>query len=120
MAPGKPPVESPSTAEVKVLNDLWVTEDVKGDFMGKPFVGHGVHGYDNAHQKFVGSWVDNFGSYIMTSEGTADASGKVINSVASDYDVMTGKPGTVRQVMSTESDAKHTISVRSLDELCVL
>jgi hypothetical protein len=111
MAPGKPPMESPSTAEVKVLNDLWVTEDVKGEFMGKPFVGHGVHGYDNAKQKFVGSWVDNFGSYIMTSEGTPDASGKVINSVATELDVMTGKPSTVREVMTLDSDTKHTMTM---------
>src|SRR6185369_6044223 len=88
-----------------------VTEDVNGTFMGKPFIGHGVRGYDLAKQKFVGAWVDNFGSYIMTSEGTADATGKVITSVGDDFDPMTGKTAPSKAVMTIDSDTKHTYAM---------
>jgi hypothetical protein len=111
MDPTKPPVESTSTAEIKPLGDLWVIEDVKGDFMGKPFMGHGVHGYDLTKNKFVGSWVDNMGAWIMSSEGTADASGKVITSMGNDFDPMTGKTGTIKGVTKIDSDTKHTMSM---------
>jgi hypothetical protein len=111
MDPSKPPTESTSTAEVKALGDLWITEDIKGDFMGKPFMGHGIDGYDLTKNKFVGTWVDNMGSYIMMAEGTADASGKVITQTANDFDPMTGKAGTVREVTKIDSDKQHTMSM---------
>jgi hypothetical protein len=107
----KPPMETTSTAEVKTLGDLWITQDIKGDFMGKPFVGHGVDGYDLTKNKYVGTWVDNMGSYIMLSEGTADASGKVITYSANDFDPMTAKIGTVRTVTKIDSDKQHTMSM---------
>ncbi len=111
MDPTKPPVESMSTAEFRPVGDLWVVEDVKGDFMGKPFIGHGVTGYDLTKNKYVGSWIDNMGSYVMNSEGTADATGKVITSTANDFDPMTGKTGTVREIHKIDSDTKHTVTM---------
>jgi hypothetical protein len=111
MPGGKPPVESTSNCEMKAIGDIWVTEDVSGDFMGHPFTGHGVMGYDLAKQKYVSTWVDNMGSYIMNSEGTADASGKVITSTGNDFDPMTGKTGTVKEVMTIDSDTKHTMAM---------
>ncbi len=108
MKPGKPPMEWKSQAQVKMLGDFWLIEDVTGDFMGAPFIGHGVHGYDLTKQKYVGTWVDNYGTYIMSSEGTADASNKVITSTANDFDPMTGKSGTVKEVVSIDSDKKYT------------
>lgn len=111
MDPSKPPTESTGTSEVKAMGDLWVTEDFKGEFMGKPFSGHGIDGYDLTKNKFVGTWVDTMGSYIMNAEGTADASGKVITRTANDFDPMTGKTGTVKEVMKIDSDKQHTLSM---------
>ncbi len=82
-----------------------------GDFLGKPFFGHGVQGFDIAKQKFVGTWVDNFGSYIMMSDGTADAAGKVITTMSSEIDPATGKASATKSVMTLDSDTKHTIAM---------
>lgn len=111
MEPGKPPVESTYTAEMKAVGDLWCTEDMTGTFMGKPFIGHGIHGYDNAKAKFVGVWVDNMGSWIMSSEGTADATGKIITSTGNEFDPLTGKTGVAKSVMTAESDTKHKMEM---------
>lgn len=108
MKPGKPPMEWKSQAQVRMLGNFWLIEDVTGDFMGAPFMGHGVHGYDLTKQKYVGTWVDNYGTYIMSSEGTADAANKVITSTANDFDPLTGKSGTVKEVVSIDSDKKYT------------
>jgi Protein of unknown function (DUF1579) len=91
--------------------DLFVLEEDKSEFMGKPFWGHGIHGYDLTKNKWVGTWIDSMGSYIMNSEGTADASGKVITYAANDFDPMTGKAGTVKEVMKTESDTRHVMEM---------
>ena len=111
MDPSKPPMESNGTAEVKPMGDLWVTQDFKGEFMGKPFMGHGVDGYDLTKNKYVGTWVDSMGSFIMSSEGTADATGKVITCTANDFDPMSGKTGTVREVTKFDSDKQHTMTM---------
>ena len=44
--------------------------------MGGPFEGFGMLGYDNMKKKYISMWVDNMGTGMMTSEGTADGSGK--------------------------------------------
>lgn len=111
MEPGKPPIVTSSKAKIKNMGDLWIVEEVTGDFMGKPFLGHGVQGFDIAKQKYVGTWVDNFGSYIMVAEGTADAAGKVITTLSSDVDPATGKSSTTKSVTTIDSDTKHTIAM---------
>jgi hypothetical protein len=111
MEPGKPPLEFKSNAQVKTIGDLWVVEDVTGDFMGSPFIGHGVHGYDLTKQKYVGTWIDNYGTFMMNSEGTGDVANKVITSTANDFDPMTGKTGTVKEVLTIDSDKKHTMTM---------
>src|SRR5262249_34028817 len=111
MDPSKPPTEATGTAEYKPMGDLWVTEDFTGTFMGKPFVGHGIDGYDLTKNKYVGTWIDSMGSYIMNSEGSADASGKVVTYTANDFDPMTAKTGTVKEVIKMDSDKQHTMQM---------
>jgi hypothetical protein len=111
MDPAKPPTESTGTCEIKPMGDLWVTQEFKGEVMGKPFLGHGIDGYDLTKNKYVGTWVDTMGTYVMNSEGTADASGKVITATANDFDPMTGKTGTVKMVTKIDSEKQHTMSM---------
>jgi hypothetical protein len=107
MAPGKP-TESTGTAEVKSINnDLFTVEDFSGTFMGKPFTGHGISGYDIAKQKYTGVWADSMGSWMEMSEGTADATGKIITYTSTGFDPMTGKPSSHKMVSHIESDKKH-------------
>ena len=51
-------------------NGMWMVDDFVGSMGGKPFVGHGVSGFDQDKKKFVGSWVDSMGSSLTTTEGT--------------------------------------------------
>ncbi|HXU44321.1 MAG TPA: DUF1579 domain-containing protein [Thermoanaerobaculia bacterium] len=74
MAPGQPPVGSSGTMHADwLLGGRYVESVYKGDFMGQPFEGHGVNGYDNVQGKYVGTWIDNAGTGIMNSTGTCDA-----------------------------------------------
>ncbi|MFQ5734566.1 MAG: DUF1579 domain-containing protein [Planctomycetaceae bacterium] len=73
MAPGK---ASKSTGRARfrmVMGGRYVQQFWRGEFVGKPFQGMGITGYDNAKKKYVSSWIDNFGTGIMRSEGSYDA-----------------------------------------------
>ena len=109
MGPGQP-TESKGTAEYKmILDGRFQTLDFNGTFMGKPFQGHGMNGYDNAKKKYVGVWLDNMSTGMLMTEstGTGPGDGKVMEMTAVGTDPMTGKSMTSRSVMRFESDKKH-------------
>ena len=109
MDPTKPPEESTGTTESKwVLGGRFVEEHVDGTAMGQPFNGIGFTGYDNYKKKYVGSWADSMGTMIMTSTGTADASGKKFTFWSTMDDVVMKKPIKVKGVLTVVDDDHHT------------
>lgn len=105
-APGTEPHTSTATSEAHwLLGNRYVQENVTGTFMGMPFQGVGISGYDNAKKQYFNTWFDNFGTGVMTSVGTmADA--KTFTFKTNTTDPMTGKdmPGESRV---TITDADH-------------
>lgn len=79
MAPGKPPMETAGTAEMKMLLDgRFLYQEFNGQMMGQPFNGIGIDGYDNIRKKYVTAWMDSMGTGIFIMEGTASSDGKTI------------------------------------------
>jgi hypothetical protein len=106
-APGAPPSESTGSAEGKsMLGDRYVQMTFNGTFMGKPFNGVGINGYDNAKKKFVGTWIDSMSTGIMRTEGTSDPAGKVVTVQGSSTDPLSGKESKMRIVQTWEGDDK--------------
>lgn len=113
---GKPPMESKGTNESKlILGGRFLQEDYSSSgMMGQPFAGHGLTGYDLSKQKFVNVWVDNTGSWMTTTEGTLDASGKVITLTGPMLDPQSGKNIPSKSVWRIESPDKHTLEMFSV------
>ena len=79
MEPGKPPMESTGTADMKMLLDgRFLQQEFTGDMMGQPYSGIGTSGYDNLRKRYVSTWIDSMGTGIFIMEGTASADGKTI------------------------------------------
>lgn len=79
MEPGKPPMESTGTADMKMLLDgRFLYQEFNGQMMGQPFNGIGIDGYDNMRKKYVTAWMDSMGTGIFFMEGTASPDGKTI------------------------------------------
>jgi Protein of unknown function (DUF1579) len=79
MAPGEAPSVSKGTAKATwILDGRYVQEEFTGDFMGQPFRGMSLTGYDNVRGKYRSVWVDNMSTTMVTSEGDLDAAGKVL------------------------------------------
>ena len=112
MDPSQPMQETKSTSVVTSLMDGRYCQELStGDMMGKPFNGMGITGYDNVLNKYVSIWLDNMGTGIMTSEGTADASGNVVNWTGQSSDPMTGKLAKFRLVTRFVDDDHHVFEM---------
>lgn len=91
--PGAPAaIESKATSESKMIMDgRYLQDTCDGTFMDEPFHGQGLTGYDNLKKKYFGTWIDNMGTGIMTSEGTYDAGTKTFTYASEMPDCMSGK-----------------------------
>ena len=109
MQPGAPAqVSNATSVGTWVLGNRYVEEQVSGTFMGMPFQGIGYTGYDNGKKQYVGTWIDNFGTGVMTSSGSSADNGKTFNFKSMTTDPMTGKdmPGEMKMTMT--DDDHHT------------
>lgn len=79
MEPGKPPMESTGSVEMKMLLEgRFLQQEFSGTMMGQPYSGVGLSGYDNLRKRYVSTWIDSMGTGIFMMEGTASADGKTI------------------------------------------
>ena len=87
MAPGLPPQVSDGTSVHRwVLGGRYVEQVYTGTSMGMPFEGIGFTGYDNVQRRYVGTWMDSFGTGIMDSVGVGKPSAKAMDFEATSID----------------------------------
>jgi len=112
-APGKEPTVSEGhNVATMVLGGRYLEERFESTFMETPFRGIGFTAFDNVTHKFVGTWIDEMSTGIFVSEGTLDASGKVLTTVGSYNDPVTGKPQLLRAVMTVVGPDEHRVEMR--------
>jgi hypothetical protein len=100
--------ESKGTSSITTLMDGRYSQELSsGEMMGKPFQGMGLTGYDNVLKKYVSVWIDNSGTGIMSSQGTPDATGNVVNWTGESSDPATGKMSRIRMVTRFVDDNHH-------------
>jgi hypothetical protein len=103
MDPSSPPMESTGkrTAEM-LLGGRYLQEKYTGTFMGMPFEGVGLLGYDNVGKQYVTTWIDNMSTGIMTGHGTCSKAGWEMTSES--LDPVTGKPTTSKSKVTMPDD----------------
>jgi len=70
MAPGAPEqVHGGTSVHRLVLGGRHLEQIYKGMSMGMPFEGIGYTGFDNVKKRYVGTWMDTFGTGVMNSVG---------------------------------------------------
>ena len=99
-----------------VLGDFWLFFVYNSQMAGKPFVGHGMIGYDPAKKKYVGSWVDSMSPFMTTLEGTADRKTKSITLDAIGTDPMTEKACKGRLVFEFQDNDHRSVRSYKIDE----
>jgi hypothetical protein len=107
MDPAAPPQESEGTSENRmVLGGRWLEQRYEGTFMGGPFSGIGLTGYDNFKKQYIGMWMDTASTSSMMTTGTAGADGKTMTFTGTMDDPMTGTATQMKEVV-TIVDADH-------------
>lgn len=107
MAPGTPAMEWDGSSEIEwILGGRYLQDRTQGSFMGMPFEGHGIGGYDNIKQKYFSTWIDTMGTGLVLGEGAWDAAKQQLTQQLAMPDAMSGKYVTVRSV-ETAVDRDH-------------
>jgi hypothetical protein len=79
MDPSAPPNVTKATAKnTWVMGNRFVQQDFKGEFMGKPFRGMSLTGYDNMKKSYSNVWIDDMSTGMFNAEGKTQDGGKVI------------------------------------------
>jgi hypothetical protein len=76
--PGQPGMNTSGTEVTRPIGGFWTLTEIKGDMMGMPFQGIMTIGYSPEKQKYIGTWIDNMTSKLLTYEGAVDESGKIL------------------------------------------
>lgn len=77
MAPEQPPEETTGSVSSRmILGGRYLHALHNGSFMGQPFEGVSVTGYDNLTQRFVSTWSDSMSTGIYYQTGTYDPATK--------------------------------------------
>jgi hypothetical protein len=115
MQPGAQPVSSSaSCTNEMILGGRYLQSKNTGNFMGQPFEGMAITGYDNAKKMFVNSWIDNMGTGIMTMTGAWDDADKAIKYSGTMVDPVSGKDIPVREVWRFVDDDTQVMEMYSL------
>jgi len=109
MTPDAPPSITKATAKSRwVMKGRFVQEEFDGEFMGKPFHGMSLTGFDNTKQKYATVWVDDTSTAMVTSEGEAKDGGKVVTFEGRHDCPMTDEKNVpMKQVVRIVSPNKH-------------
>jgi len=101
MAPGTEPMKTTGKAVNKmILGGRYQYSTHSSNFMGMPFEGINILGYDNKRGVFQSTWIDNMGTGIMYMEGTWDNATNSCSMTGKMTDPMAGGQMDVRQVFT--------------------
>ncbi len=112
MDPNGPEQTSAGTAKNEmIMGGRFLKSDYTGDMMGMPFKGLQIIGYDNATSQYQCAWLDEMSTGMFFSQGSADASGKVITLTCKFQCPVTNGPKTMKLVFNIKGDDEHTLEM---------
>ncbi len=84
--------ETGGTAEnTLIYGGRFLKQDIKGTWMGQPFEGTGIVGYDNVRGQYQSIWFDNMMTGIMVMTGQFDAASNTLKESGKNSCPMTGE-----------------------------
>jgi hypothetical protein len=115
MSPGAPPQQSSGTVErTMIMGGRILQEKVASSWMGQPFEGLGLTGYDNVSGEYWSTWADSMGTGIMLATGKCKDTKCEFTGTYNDP--MVGGKKTVRMTLASEPDREiHEMFDRTPD-----
>ncbi|MCH7924325.1 MAG: DUF1579 family protein [Planctomycetes bacterium] len=98
--PGKKPKEDRCTSTTGWVGvGRFMTQTVKGQWLGVNYEGLMTIGYDYGAEKYVMTWIDSFHTRMVESRGTFDKDSDTFTFEGTFFDAVAGKDRTVKTVM---------------------
>ncbi len=114
LTPGSDPITSSGESKSEMLlGGRYMKITNTGDFMGMPFEGISIEGFDNVMKQFTFVWIDNFGTGTMILKGTYDDATKSINYKGTMVDPVKKKEMPIRQVVTLLGPDKLSLEMFS-------
>lgn len=103
---GAAPLKSTSTAvNTMIMGGRYQSSKHTGNMMGMPFEGMSILAYDNATKQFTSTWIDNWGTGIMTMTGNWDEATKTMTLSGTMPDICRpGKACSLRETFTVIDD----------------
>ncbi len=113
MGPGTEPMSTEGTWTFSNhMDGRFVKCDVDGEMPGMgPFKGSGLAGFDNVSRQYVGNWVDNHGTGIMSGVGERSGDGSTMTWRYTFNCPITHKPAVMREVMKNTSPTTMAVEM---------
>lgn len=111
MEPGGDPMEMVGTSTHRmILGGRYMAQDFRSTFMGQPYEGMLIMGYDNFAKEYRSLWIDSFSTGFMPMSGTKGADGHVhLAGVMKDPISPNGR--THRAVVRNETDDRQVMEM---------
>jgi hypothetical protein len=111
MEPGSDPMPMVATARMdSLLGGRYLVEEFISDFMGTPFEGHLLQGYDNVTQRYWSLWIDSMSTGYWLSHGTETSPGRIeLEGTATDILTPNGRP--VRMTITSHGSDSYTMKM---------
>lgn len=114
--PGQPPAENKGTCtRTWILGKRWLDQRFSSDFMGTPYEGFGLDGWDPLKQRYVSLWTDTMGAGFYVSEGKWDAASSTLKLQGEWPDPMTGPGATSKVRMELKQNANGSVVMKMFE-----
>ena len=112
-SPGAQPRESESRSDSQwILGSRFLTQTIRGDWLGIKFETYAILGYDNATQEYQLVWMSDQGTHMAFSHGKADSTGQTLTFHGEIYDPIDEKTKNVKivfQILNKKGDTLFTV-----------
>ena len=108
---GPQEITQKDTMTYAMLGDFWVIGDYEGHYMGMPFKGHELSGWDPETRQYVSYWVDSGSAEVSVTHGTWDDASKTMTMSGQGKDMMTGKPVTMVKKIREDGPDKMVMTM---------
>ena len=116
MKPGTQPVRAEGRMVSEwILGGRFLQQRYTSDFMGSPFAGQGLFGYNNVDRRYEGLWIDTLSTAMMTETGKYEPLLKsfVMHGVVTEP--ATRQVMKKKTVITIDSADQHTMSMHFSD-----
>ncbi len=94
-----------------ICDGRWTWSEFRSEYMGKPFVGHGLVGWDANQKKYASLWIDSMSATCAVTSGTFDEKTKTY-SFTGTCTGPDGKPMKIEQTLSCKDEDSRVLRMK--------